>query len=58
MNEKQIIKLKIKWYVDKDNLISALANNGIKVWVEEVENIENSYVKDYFVCFEYDENKN
>jgi hypothetical protein len=47
----KIIKLKINAYVDRERIITALANSGYHVWVEEMIN-DNNYRRDFFVCFE------
>ena len=48
--KKEIIKLKIQYQVDRENIISALANSGYKVWVEEKEG-DWCWEKNYYVCF-------
>jgi len=46
-----VVKLKIKAYVDRERIITALANSGYHVWVEEVKD-DFTYQTTYFVCFE------
>lgn len=47
----KIIKLPIPYSADRERLISALANSGYKVWVEEED--DDSYATALFtVCFE------
>ena len=48
---KEIIKLEIPHQADRDNLISALANSGYKVWVEE-EFDENKIESIHHIFFE------
>lgn len=43
------IKLKIHSQSDRENMLIALANNGYKVWVEEIE--DNVCNITYLVCF-------
>lgn len=45
------IKLNIYSANDKENIIFSLANNGYKVWVEEIQD-EPHDTPEYFVCFE------
>jgi hypothetical protein len=50
--ENNIIKLKINYHTDRQNMVTALANSGYKVWVHETENKSLISGTDYFVCFE------
>lgn len=49
--KEKIIKLKIMSFDDRQNIVTALANSGYKVWVKEEDNgaIEGT---DYYVYFE------
>ena len=47
------IKLKIDSYEDRNNMVTALANAGIPVHIEQVRNIEKSYEFVYYVVFDY-----
>jgi len=44
------IRLKIQYCIDRENMVTALANSGYKVWVEEEE--DNLRNKTYYVIFE------
>ena len=47
------IELNIYNAVDRERIVQALANNGIKVWVEE-KLVRNRLRNEYLVCFEYE----
>ena len=49
----KVIRIKIFSKDDRDNIVKALANNGVKVWIEIEE--ENAFHPKYFVCFELPE---
>ena len=44
------IKLKIQKQQDRENMVTALANSGYKVWIEE--KTDNLYNYTYYVIFE------
>ena len=46
------IKLRISYQADRENLISALANSGYKVWVEEEYHQQWEGDNVYYICFE------
>lgn len=50
------VKLKIQYQDDREKLISALANSGYKVWVEEVDDLIANTI--YYVVFELKYEKN
>jgi hypothetical protein len=52
--ETKTIKLKIQCALDRNAMVTALANSGYKVWVEK-EPIDKHFSwkgSDYYVCFE------
>ncbi len=51
------IKVKMNCWDDRNNMITALANSGHKVWVEEKETSSFGFEKEYFVVFELDNKK-
>ena len=47
------LKLKIKYLEDSDNVVTALANNGYKVWIEgEIDCTGPTCKKIYWVVYE------
>ena len=53
-SEVRVISLKIQGYDDRKDLVEILANNGYKVWIEEVL-VDANYSwlgTDYYVHFE------
>lgn len=52
--KKKIIKVLINPYDDREKMISALAQNGYKVWVEEK---KIHWDTNYYVVFEQEESK-
>lgn len=49
---KEIIKILINPYEDRDTIIGILGRNGYKTWVEEKDRDFPLYSKDYYVCYE------
>ena len=56
----KVIKLNIPASSDREKMLVALGNSGIKVWVEVKEKNEgrSRYYLDYFLCFEVSQNGN
>ena len=52
----EIVKIKISGYTQRTNVVAALAENGYKVWIEEVDKFPSG--EDYVVCFELKEASN
>ena len=50
MSNPEILRLNIPYDRDRENIITALANSGYKVWVEEV---KEQFEMLHIVCYEY-----
>jgi hypothetical protein len=46
----KIVRVSIFGQTEREKLVTALAENGHKVWVEEIEHLTD--VNEHFVCFE------
>ena len=49
---KEVVKILINPFEDRDNIVGILGRNGYKVWVEEKEREYPLYSNDYWVCYE------
>ncbi len=52
MREKQVIRLIVEGYQDRESLFAVLARNGYKVWEEQKPGEYAWSNKTNFVCFE------
>lgn len=49
MKDKEIIRLEIAAYTNREKMVLALTESGFKVWIEQK---QAQMGFDYFVCFE------